>query len=253
MPALVLVAAVSFNAALAIVNAHVGHLSPGIVIAVEATIVVIAHGVALSRYSDEMDAWYVLLALMVITFLIRSAATGTVDPKLCRDVILIPTFIVLGLSSPRRTIDRTVLVLLALVTAVALLEALLPGVYTWLFDVPGYYINTRGNTVDEFDNTDSDLFISAVRPGERMFAFIDMPRLSSIFLEPVSLGNFCSIITAFVCARYSALTIPQRVASIAAIIFLLIGCDGRLATATIAAIAAMSLIAASLSFGILSL
>jgi putative polymerase len=95
--------------------------------------------------------------------------------------------------------------------------------------VQDYYINTRGYAADNFWNKQSDLFVSATRPDSRMFSFIDLHRLSSVFLEPVSLGNYCIVITAFVCARFHQLGTATRLFLIIGTLVALLGCDGRLA------------------------
>jgi len=115
------------------------------------------------------------------------------------------------------------------VFVVFLLEALAPSIYSELFRIQDYYINTRGNSADEFYNTNSELFISATRPNERFISFIDAPRLSSIFLEPVSLGNYCTIIVALISSSFHRFSKGTLAFIAISTIAMLIGCDGRLA------------------------
>jgi putative polymerase len=53
--------------------------------------------------------------------------------------------------------------------------------------------------------------------------------LSSVFLEPVSLGNYCIVIVAFLCACYGRLGRATRAFLILGTIAALLGSDGRLA------------------------
>jgi putative polymerase len=130
----------------------------------------------------------------------------------------------------------------AVVLVVLLLEAINPSTYSALFHVQDYYINTRGYVAENFWNKESDLFVSAVRPDTRMFSFIELHRLSSVFLEPVSLGNYCIVITAFVCACFRQLTTATRWFLIVGTLLALLGCDGRLA-----ALSSLMIIAAALA------
>jgi putative polymerase len=116
---------------------------------------------------------------------------------------------------------------------VGILEAVRPDAYAELFRVLDYYVHTRDFSGDQFWNADSTLFISATRPGDRFFGFVEFHRLSSIFLEPVSLGNYCVVIAIAVIAFWKELTAFARVYLIASTLCLLIGCDGRLAAASI--------------------
>jgi putative polymerase len=67
--------------------------------------------------------------------------------------------------------------------------------------------------------------------------------MSSIFLEPVSLGNYCVIIFAYALASFRELTIMQRIILLGGTLALMIGCDGRLAAVSCAVIAIAALIA----------
>ena len=244
LPCALVIWATMFNAVLAIVNAHVFGLSPTAVIAAETVTALASVALAALAYRGEMKVWWVLAALMLLMFSIESLARGDLQAKYIRDVLIIPIYILLGLAAPRRYLNLTVCIVHAIVIAVGLYEALDTDGFAKLFDVQSYYINTRGYDDDNFWNKQSDLFVSAVRPGDRVFLpSLDLHRLSSIFLEPVSLGNYCSIITAFICARYKDLSFAMRWFLIAGNVLVLIGCDGRLAGLSSLVIVAVCLIA----------
>src|SRR4051794_24733102 len=147
-----------------------------------------------------------------------------------------------------RRLDRLVMGIHAVVLVVLLFEALDTPGYASLFRVQDYYINTRGYVAEDFWNQDSELFVSATRPDERLFSFLDLHRLSSVFLEPVSLGNYAIIITAFLCARFGGLSVWARGFLVLGNIVIIIGCDGRLAAMTSVAIIAATAIAPSPDF-----
>ncbi len=235
--------AITFNAALAIVNAQLFPLSPTMVIACEVLIVAAAHVVALTNFQARMTPWYALIGFLAAFALFRSVVLGEPDVKYLRDVLLIPTFIVLGMAFQRDRLPSLITALQLLVLAGLALEAFSLDTYADLFNIKSYYINTRGYTGAEFWNTNSTLFVSAARPDDRFFSFVDLHRLSSILLEPVSLGNYCVIITAYVLASYRNLTTMQRFILIGGTALLIIGCDGRLAAVSCLIIAIASLFA----------
>ena len=74
-----------------------------------------------------------------------------------------------------------------------------------------------------------------------MFNLLGNLRLSSVFLEPVSLGNWCIVITIFLTAIWQNLSRKTAVFFVLSTIALLIGSDGRLASVTIIMIVALSI------------
>jgi putative polymerase len=234
--------AVCFNAGLAFINANVMPLPAESIIASEIVIVAAALLIALIYFEPQMLAWFLLLALLIAIFLARSLVTAEIAPKYARDALLIPAFIVLGMAAGDRALDRIVLVVFAVVIAVAAFEVLAPEAYAAAFRIQDFYIQTRGARLEDFYTSDSDLFISAVRPDSRLFSFLELPRLSSVFLEPVSLGNYCSIMTAYLCARHRHIGLLGTGVVAAGIVALLLGCDGRLATSTSVLIAAVTML-----------
>ncbi|MBS0235299.1 MAG: polysaccharide biosynthesis protein GumE [Proteobacteria bacterium] len=240
-PSLIVIAAVTFNAGLAIVNTNVAALSPSIVMLVEGLLTVTAVGVALLRWRSGMAPLIVVMSLLFLFGVVRAISTGEVQPKYIRDVMIIPVFLLLGMASSERYLTRTVLVVHTLVFAVFLIEAFLPDIHSALFNIQDYYIKTRGTRADQFYNTNSDLFISATRPNERYFPFVTDMRMSSIFLEPVSLGNYCTIIVAFMVSCFRRLGWPATIYLALTTILMLMGCDGRLAV-----LASLIIIAAAL-------
>ncbi len=231
-PALVVIASMTFNVALAFANGHVMNVPTALVIAAQASLTAAALGLALLAWKPQMEASVALLALFGLFAAFRGLLMAQPDPKLLSDVAIIPIFMMLGMAFDDRNLGRAVLVLHTIVFAVFLLEVLAPHAYSELLHIQEYYIKTRGNKIDQFYNTNSELFISATRPDSRLFSFVDWPRSSSIFLEPVSLGNYCSIIVAFACScirRLGWASVAYLMITTAA---MLVGCDGRLGTAT---------------------
>ncbi|MFA5951576.1 MAG: polysaccharide biosynthesis protein GumE [Hyphomicrobium sp.] len=226
----ILFAAVTFNAALAVVNAHVVSLSPAVVIGCESVIVAAAYGVVFSSLRPQMVPWLVLLGILVMLSLLRGIATQTFDAKSLRDVALIPTFVLLGMTFDWCRLTRLLVVLHAVVLFFLLFEAVDTAAFSELFQIKSYYIGTRGYDSSAFWNSESELFVSATRPDGRLFSFVDLHRLSSLFLEPVSLGNYCMVAVAYVCAVWRRLGWPALLFLSIGTALMIVGCDSRLAS-----------------------
>ena len=79
----------------------------------------------------------------------------------------------LGMTYQANTFSRPFLVLHTIVFLVAVLEIVSPDTYATIFKILEYYINTRDFTANSFWNTESTLFVSATRPGERFWGLAD--------------------------------------------------------------------------------
>jgi putative polymerase len=243
LPILLVLAAVLFNGALAIVNASFMRLTTGSVIGAELVIVMLAQLTILRHYRQEMLPWFGMIAVAVLFSLIRGAVVGHFEPKFLRDVLLIPTFLMLGMTTSPRRLPLLLVLLHIAIVGVAIFEATFTQAYSNLFDVRGYYIATRAFDDTDFWNTSSDLFVSATRPGERFFSFVDLHRVSSTFLEPVSLGNYVVIVTAFLCVAFHSLSPRLRAFLILGNLIALVACDGRHAALCSLVIIAMTVAA----------
>jgi putative polymerase len=225
----VLISAVCFNALLSIINGHVIALQRAHVIFTEVFVYVAALTILIFNADRKMLSWFLLAVFITLNGLLLSVGNSAFNPKDIRDVLVIPIFVMLGMAHRAKGLMAPIVILQTIVFAVALLEAIRPDVYSEIFQVLNYYVNTRDFSTDAFWNTESNLFLSATRPGERFFGFVDLHRLSSVFLEPVSLGNYCVIISILVMASWRELTYGARWYLIGSTLILLVGCDGRLA------------------------
>ena len=243
--------ATMFNGLLAIINAQFVNLSPNVVILAEIIFMGGTFMLAYLHFRSEMTIWLVLLILMAVIAALRAVLYGEVNIRYFRDVAIVPTGIILGMLCMDKHLNKTVIVIHAVIIVFMLLEAVDTASYSKLFDIQKYYINTRGYDDDSFWNKGSELFVSAVRPQERIFLpGVDLHRLSSIFLEPVSLGNYCVVITAFIVARFSVLSRASFIFLAVGNMAVMVGCDGRLALASSLLVIGMGFIARWLPRGI---
>ncbi|ACA15601.1 GumE protein [Methylobacterium sp. 4-46] len=236
-----------FNAALAYVNGNVTGLSPGIVIGAEIVLIGAALLVALAHYRPSMTLSVALIAWLFVFMTLRAVA---VDPatsvKYFRDILIAPVFMMLGLCTRTRYLNRYLLAIHSVVFVFGVIEAFNVEAYSALFRVKDYFIATRGLTEENFWNTDSDLFVSATRPDARFLSIadqiMDAHRVSSVFLEPVSLGAYCVIIAAYIFSRWERLSPSCRTYLLATNFFLMVACDGRLALVSFFAILLVSVV-----------
>ena len=83
---------------------------------------------------------------------------------------------------------------MTIVIALGAFEYFFPDVFTRFFNVAGFYIE-RGTMSATQSPGSSNLFVSGMRPegatgGRGLFPILGNHRVSSIFLEPISAGNF---------------------------------------------------------------
>ncbi len=234
-PNALIMAAVLFNAALALINANVTALSSSEVIGLEALIDAAAIAVSLRAAPPWKTLWIVLIVFLFLLDLVNGLGSAHVDPKFLRDVLIIPIFAMLGLTSDRDNVVRLIIPLQWVVLAVMIFEAISPDEYGRLFNVMSYYINTRGYEQEQFWSQDTaDLFISASRPDERyLLPFLNIHRLSSVFLEPVSLGNYGVIVAMACVALWDRMAPRQKLFLVVSTAMILVGCDGRFAITSV--------------------
>ena len=228
-----LAASVLFNALLAWTNGHVTPLTPSMVSVVQAAIVLAALGLGALQPIALSGRWIAMAWLLVMAALLTSAIRAQLEPKIIGDILLIPAFILLGARVEGPVLRRTVIMLQALIVTVGLWELLRPEQFGAFFRVQDYYVNTRGFKAEDFW-AGGDLFVSSERAHGRMlldgFGF---HRGSSLFLEPVSLGNWAVVTAIFTGAMWGALGRLARTFMIASVAALLVICDGRLALTVI--------------------
>ena len=242
-PLLIVFAAVTANAGLAIINAHITPLSSGAVIGAEVLIVIAAHAVIWTHYRPQMFPWYALILIAVLFSFERAMVVGHFDPKFLRDVLLIATFVLLGMTVAPRRLTPLIVVIHAVVVGGVLFEAFFTQAFSKLFDIKQYYIATRNFDLSDFYNEGSDLFASATRPGDRFLSFIDIHRVSSILLEPVTLGNYVVVIAAFLCANFRQMSWKVSAFLLIGNLIVLVGCDGRLAAVLFALVVLIAAVA----------
>lgn len=189
---LILLAALVFNAAFCFANTTLFAVNDTMVMAAEALILTAALAFALGRTLGL----YVLLAAFLSYAAVLMALRPMIDPKAVRDVLIPIVFFALGRRMPDpRLADRAALWSGAIVLAFGLFEYFALEAYVSVFNVIKYYVARGTVAPSQVVETAGALFESGVRPDARaLFPFLGVHRVSSVFLEPVSPGNFGAIL-----------------------------------------------------------
>lgn len=220
--------AVVFNPLLAIVNGHVHTLSGGAVALVQAMLTIGA--LVLGGFSrGKLTRWMVMAWVLAVIFLGLSLFRGDLAVKNLGDVLIIPAFIALGQRIRPNMLVRLVIGLQIAITIVGVFELAFPSLFANIFKVVEYYVSTRGYDEANFW-AGNDLFLSSQRPGGRLLLDgFGLHRGSSLFLEPVSLGNWVIVVAIFLAGFWRDLSWTARNFLGLSNLVLLVVCDGRLA------------------------
>ncbi|PZO88219.1 MAG: hypothetical protein DI626_02205, partial [Micavibrio aeruginosavorus] len=145
--------------------------------------------------------------------------------------MIMPVFIALGLSARNLNLTKTFFVFSVFVLIVALVEAMYIDAYLSLLNIRDYYIQ-KGGMIDTVIH-DQNLFASGDRPdGRFLFDIRGVHRISSIFLEPVSLGFYAAITAMFFVSVKETISGKLYYATLSICLGLIILSDARMAFAT---------------------
>ncbi|MCC2979786.1 polysaccharide biosynthesis protein GumE [Sphingomonas sp. IC4-52] len=226
--AILLAATVLFNPALALAGAIGLPLSASLVASTQALIVAGALILGMAQPKAPPYGWIAAVLGLLAVSALTGAVRSQFDAKSLGDVLLVPAFIMLGARLTPRTLIVTLVMLQALVLIVGIWEVADPEGFGARFKIAEYYVRTRGFSEADFW-AGGDLFISSERPqGRLLLAGSGLHRGSSLFLEPVSLGNWSVVVAIATAVLWSRLSVLLRTGLIVSTLMLLIICDGRL-------------------------
>lgn len=222
----VIIIALTFNIALCFVNTNIFSISKNYVILSEIGLISIAALLALDR---KIDLYVIIISVLSYLIFIMSLR-GELDLKAARDILIPIIFYFLGrrIASPQFG-DRIVLISIYIVLGFSLFEWFFLKDFLSYFNVVQYYIAKGALTVSETEYLSTDLFVSGMRPegeGRTLLPFLGNHRVSSIFLEPVSMGNFCAIIFSWLLFREPHLNL-KLIAKLIPLSIILILADSR--------------------------
>lgn len=181
-----------YNAALAIVNAHVVPLNFTIAAVCEFSILLAGLLFVLKKgiYPDDMS----ILAFLGFAFIfLIHASLAVANPYVdyFRNILIIVCFAMVGSWASAHAVKTAFYVTSALVVLFLVIEVLNLDLYGSILKPALYFENTRGLKQVSYNAT--DLFANALGfKGRLSFGIIDH-RASSLFLEQVSLSNFAGV------------------------------------------------------------
>ena len=219
--ALVVLAAIVYNAILAVINAHVRDLSLTSVAATELLIMFAAVLIILKKgiYEEDLVPLFYLLVTLFLTVYV-SVINHLVIVDYFRNVLVIFCFVTLGSWANGRTIKFIFMTASILVFAFLLMEIFLLDQYADFFYPAKYFENTRG--IAQFEIGNSKLFRNALGfEGRFSFGIIDH-RSSSLFLEQVSLANFSGVMMIYLVSLWGRFSRLERTFCIVTIVLILV-------------------------------
>jgi putative polymerase len=210
-------AAVLYNFVLCFVNTNVFGIDASIVVSSEIVLIVMACGL-MWNCSTQLHA---ILLVLAAYFLIVMVIRFEFDAKIIRDLLIPIVFFFFGrYLGTLRSADRLVTFLIIIAFGTALFEWLALGTFLRYFDVIRYYI-ARGTLTDPETDIAAG-FVNSTRFEPRILPFLGAHRVSGIFLEAPSVGNFGAIAFAWVLlhGRQNPWTVIAKSVAIAAMLLL---------------------------------
>lgn len=195
----VVLGAILFNFALCFVNTNLFRTGAAVVIGCEMVLIGVTLALLIGRNFDL----FVILGVYVAYTLFLAALQGSFDPKPARDLMIPVIFYIAARElGSREDGDRLVWASIWIVLAVGLFEYGFLKQFVRLFDILGYYVS-RGTVQAAAAELSGDrLFASGMRyEGRTLLPMLGEHRVSSVFLEPVSVGNFGAICFSWIVLR----------------------------------------------------
>jgi putative polymerase len=206
--AALVIGTIIFNAALCFINTQIAPIQNSHVVGSEAVLITIA---LLACYKNIEPRDVLIIGAIILYTLVLAYIRSGISPeegfniKVTRDFLIPLTFIVLGKSQSIKVADMVVYVATGVILVFALFEFLAFDSYLQVFGVTEYYV-ARG-TLDASDPSlqyAGGLMMSGIRPAEQgraLLPFLGDHRVSSLFLEPIGLGNFGCLVALWAIAR----------------------------------------------------
>lgn len=192
LPLTLLVGALTFNMGLCFLNTNVMPVNDMMVMGCEVVLVATTLYLGLGRNA----APYLLLAVFLSYAAMLMAMRPLIDPKAVRDFLIPIAFYLLGKTyNDPRLADRAALLCGIIVVVFGLFEFLALDLYVTYFNIIKYYVARGTVAPSDVSSQTGALFASGLRPDSRtLLPFLGPHRASSVFLEPISTGNFGAIL-----------------------------------------------------------
>ena len=141
-----------------------------------------------------------LVGLMVLFMIGLKLINPGLDLKILHDLGIMYIFYKLGTSTSPQQADRLVWLVMGIVLAVGVFELLFTTAFGNVFDVWSYYLDKGVIAQGTVNYSGTNLYLSGDRGAAARTFFpglLGSHRVSSVFLEPDSLGNYAAIMFAW--------------------------------------------------------
>lgn len=231
---LVVGATVIYQAVLCALNTFGFPVSRAIIMASEFLILVACLPLLMPRV---LPGVMILAAFSGALLCLQALLRGGLDLKAFRDLLIPLCFYWAGrnMGNPAQA-DKALKLIVAVVVFFAFFELLALDTYTRIFNIFSYYVSTGSlQEITEYER-DSRLQMNGIRPpgiGRTLLPWLlDSHRVSSVFLEPVSLGNFATVIAAWGLAKDRS-QLRHTMFFVGAAVVLIVLADSRFALLTV--------------------
>ncbi len=237
----IVIATACYQAILCLLNTHGLHTSRALLGLSEAIILTACLPFIARRL---LPGVMTVIAFCGAMFCLQSLVSGEVNIKSFRDLAIPLCYLWVGCNIGRVGLaSRALTWAVAVVLVMGVLELFFIDQYTNFFDIYSYYVSTGNlDPVQTFNN--SKLQLNGTRPegiGRTLLpSLLGSHRVSSVFLEPVSLGNFATICAAWGLSLNKTQLSKTLFFVITAVIMIVIS-DSRFALTTVSLMIAMRL------------
>ncbi|MBB3612062.1 hypothetical protein [Rhizobium sp. BK602] len=215
-----------YNGILAYINHNVMPLSVSHVVLCEGLMMLSSVAYLLKKgiYEEDLPIFLFLIFTLIVTIYITIFNRVPFIDQF-RNVLIIVAFAGIGSWASERTVKLAFRIGCFCVLLFLICEIVSTPFYVSLFHPGEYFENTRGIKQASFNNT--GLFANALGfEGRFSFGLIDH-RSSSLFLEQVSLANFCGVIVIYLLSFWPRLTGKEKVLFVSTVVLILLTNDTR--------------------------
>ncbi|RYY02581.1 MAG: polysaccharide biosynthesis protein GumE [Gammaproteobacteria bacterium] len=195
----IILASICYQALLCLVNTQV-HIASRALVGLSEAVIIAACLPILAR---RLLPGTIMLLLLISGLLVTSSLfSGDLNIKAFRDLLIPICFFWVGynVGNPKLA-ERGLIVASIVILIFGFFELFFVDQFTRFFDIFGYYVST-GNLAPITDYVrESKLQLNGIRPegiGRTLFpGLLGSHRVSSVFLEPISMGNFATMCAAW--------------------------------------------------------
>ncbi|PZQ45627.1 MAG: hypothetical protein DI551_06880 [Micavibrio aeruginosavorus] len=236
VPGLLMILAVTYNTILAFISARGPYIGPVHVAAAESFLILFSAayvGMKIGSYRNITPPLMFVAAIMMCFFYV-SFMNEEFFLKGFRDMVLIAVFFMIGGLAETKNIISCFRFLAIIIFVFLLIENYATQFYVYLFKPAIFYANTRG--VELLENDETGLFRNSLGFRGRFSYFMSTHRLSSIFLEQVSLANFAMILAIFTSTFWDHIKRWDRVLFIVTVVLMVLTNSSRTASFVVMAV-----------------